>query len=115
MPRPDGQGIREGLSSTRPGDDTGEEHGTIGLHGVPEKQTKLPGRFAYRFSRRYGFELINYVRSADGEKLLARASVISAGRRHAACRCDVFAAGPETLCAAAQGAIVATASPEGAR
>jgi uncharacterized protein (TIGR00369 family) len=51
---------------------------------------------------------INYLRPADGEKLSARASVVSAGRGHAVCRCDVFAAGAdgdETLCAAAQGTI----------
>jgi uncharacterized protein (TIGR00369 family) len=61
---------------------------------------------------------INYVRPADGEKLSVRASVVSAGRRHAVCRCDVFAAdadGDETLCAAAQGTIASVAPPEKAR
>lgn len=61
---------------------------------------------------------INYPRPADGEALSARASVVSAGRRHAVCRCDVFAAGAdgsETLCAAAQGTIAVVVLPEEAR
>jgi uncharacterized protein (TIGR00369 family) len=61
---------------------------------------------------------INYLRPADGEKLSARASVVSAGKRHAVCRCTVFAPsadGDETLCAAAQGTIASVASPEEAR
>jgi uncharacterized protein (TIGR00369 family) len=51
---------------------------------------------------------INYLTPAVGEKLIARASVIHAGKRQAVCRCDVYAVqdGQETLCAAAQGTIV---------
>lgn len=50
---------------------------------------------------------INYVRPALGEKLVARATVVHAGRSQAVCRCDVFAVtdGTEKLCAAAQGTI----------
>lgn len=50
---------------------------------------------------------INYVRPAVGERLVARATVLSAGRTSAVARCDVFAirGGVETLCAAAQGTI----------
>lgn len=50
---------------------------------------------------------INYVRPAIGDKLVARASVVHAGRSQAVCRCDVFAVadGTEKLCAAAQGTI----------
>ena len=58
---------------------------------------------------------INYLKPARGSTLVARASVISAGRRQAVCRCDVFAAGAdgdETLCATAQGTIVSTAARE---
>lgn len=61
---------------------------------------------------------INYLRPARGRTLLARASVVHAGKRQAVCRCDVFAAsadGDETLCATAQGTIVSVASPEEAR
>ena len=61
---------------------------------------------------------INYLRPAGGERLSARALVVSAGRRHAVCRCDVFdvgADGEETLCAAAQGTIASVATPEEAR
>jgi uncharacterized protein (TIGR00369 family) len=61
---------------------------------------------------------INYLRPAAGKKLSARATVVSAGRGHAVCRCDVFAAGTdgsETLCAAAQGTIASVASSEEAR
>jgi uncharacterized protein (TIGR00369 family) len=50
---------------------------------------------------------INFVRPAIGQLLIARASVLSAGRSQAVCRCDVFAAaeGVEKLCAAAQGTV----------
>lgn len=61
---------------------------------------------------------INYLKPARGRMLVARASVVHAGRRQAVCRCDVFAAGAdgnETLCATAQGTIVSVASPEEAR
>lgn len=56
---------------------------------------------------------INYVRPAVGEKLIARASVVHAGKRQAVCRCDVFvrdAAGEEKLCAVSQGTIMAVVS-----
>jgi uncharacterized protein (TIGR00369 family) len=48
---------------------------------------------------------INYLRPAQGEWLIARATVIAAGRRQAVYRCDIFveAGGVEQLCATAQG------------
>jgi uncharacterized protein (TIGR00369 family) len=51
---------------------------------------------------------INYVRPAMGEWLVARATVVYAGRSQAVCRCDVFMtrSGEERLCATAQGTIV---------
>ena len=52
---------------------------------------------------------INYLKTAVGAKLIARATVIHAGRNQAVCRCDVFsvaAEGKENLCATAQGTIV---------
>ncbi len=51
---------------------------------------------------------INYVRPATGEKLVARARVLSSGRRQAVCHCDVFAIGngAEKLCAVAQGTVM---------
>ncbi len=51
---------------------------------------------------------INYVRPAVGERLIARAEALAAGRTQAVCRCDVFAVkdGEERLCAVAQGTIV---------
>lgn len=50
---------------------------------------------------------INYVRPATGERLVARATVLSAGKRQAVCECRVFAmdAGEERLVAVAQGTI----------
>ena len=50
---------------------------------------------------------INYLRPAQGDALLARASVIHAGKTQIVCRCDVFAVtGPEEkLCSTAQGTI----------
>ena len=52
---------------------------------------------------------INYLRPAVGDALIARASVLYAGKTQAVCRCDVFAVkdGNEKLCATAQGTIVA--------
>ena len=58
---------------------------------------------------------IDYLRPARGRMLVARASVVHAGRRRAVCRCDVLAAGTdgkETLCATAQGTIVSVAVRE---
>jgi uncharacterized protein (TIGR00369 family) len=57
---------------------------------------------------------INYLRPASGETLVARGSVVNAGRRQAVCRCEVFTTGAgrkETLCAAAQGSIVSVSAP----
>jgi uncharacterized protein (TIGR00369 family) len=57
---------------------------------------------------------INYLRPASGETLMARASVVHAGKRQAVCRCNVFAVGSggeETFCAAAQGTIASVAAP----
>lgn len=50
---------------------------------------------------------INYIRPARGEELVARASVVHAGKSHAVCQCQVFAVsgGEEVLCAVAQGTI----------
>ena len=50
---------------------------------------------------------INYLKPAIGERLVARASVLSSGRNFAVTRCEVYAVrdGHETLCAAAQGTI----------
>ena len=50
---------------------------------------------------------INYVRPAIGQRLIARAEAVYAGKAQAVCRCDVFVQvdGEEKLCAVAQGAI----------
>lgn len=50
---------------------------------------------------------INYLRPAIGERLIARASVLSAGKRQAVCQCEVFALanGEEKRVAVAQGTI----------
>ncbi|GAB2730322.1 PaaI family thioesterase [Melaminivora jejuensis] len=58
---------------------------------------------------------INYVRPAMGRQLVARASVVHAGRSQAVCRCDVYAvdaAGVEKLCAIAQGTIALMGAPK---
>ena len=51
---------------------------------------------------------INYLRPALGDALIARATVLYAGKTQAVCRCDVVAVkdGTEKLCATAQGTIV---------
>ena len=50
---------------------------------------------------------INYLRPAVGDALVARASVVHAGKNQAVCRCDIFAVSgdQEKLCATAQGTI----------
>ena len=50
---------------------------------------------------------INYLRPAVGDALVARASVVHAGKNQAVCRCDIFAVSgeEEKLCATAQGTI----------
>jgi uncharacterized protein (TIGR00369 family) len=50
---------------------------------------------------------INYLRPAIGEFIVARASVVHAGKNQAVCRCDVYVSekGVESLCATAQGTI----------
>ncbi|WP_301107221.1 PaaI family thioesterase [Sporosarcina sp.] len=54
---------------------------------------------------------INYLKPAVGDLLIARGSVISAGKRQAVCRCDVFIRNgtEEKMCATAQGTIVTVA------
>ena len=50
---------------------------------------------------------INFLRPAQGDFLIARATVVHGGRTQAVCRCDVFVSedGVERLCATAQGTI----------
>jgi len=50
---------------------------------------------------------INYVRPATGERAIARAAVVHAGKRQAVCRCDVFVrdGSDEKLVATALGTI----------
>lgn len=53
---------------------------------------------------------IGYLRPAQGARLRARAQVLHATRRQATCRCDLQVlddAGVPTLCAAAQGTVIA--------
>lgn len=54
---------------------------------------------------------INYLRPAVGERLIARAAIVSAGKTLAVTRCDVYALrdGAEVHCAAAQGTIARVA------
>lgn len=59
---------------------------------------------------------INYTKAAKGDTLVARARVESSGRQAAVCRCDLFSIaddGSETLCAVAQGTIMAPAAATG--
>ena len=53
---------------------------------------------------------INYLRPGVGDSLVAKATVIHAGKNQATCRCDVFAEkdGEAKLCATAQGTISKT-------
>lgn len=58
---------------------------------------------------------INYLRPAVGDCIVARATVVHAGKNQAVCRCDVYvtAEGAETLCATAQGTIARLGTPAG--
>ncbi|NBM16169.1 PaaI family thioesterase [Streptomyces sp. GC420] len=52
---------------------------------------------------------VSYLRPAMGRALLARATVVHAGRRQAVCRCDLVVVDgdePDTLCAVAQGTVL---------
>lgn len=57
---------------------------------------------------------INYVRPAKGEELVARASVVHAGKSQAVSQCQVFAVagGREVLCAVAQGTVTCLGQPK---
>jgi len=59
---------------------------------------------------------INYVRPAVGDFIVARASVLHAGKTQAVCRCDIYVSrdGKESLCAVAQGTIVKLGQPSAA-
>jgi len=56
---------------------------------------------------------INYLRPAIGDALVARASVVYAGKNQIVCRCDVYAltGGEEKICATAQGTIAPLGAP----
>jgi len=56
---------------------------------------------------------INYLRPGQGERLVARAEVLGAGKRQAVCTCKVYAVrdGAEVLIAAAQGTILTADVP----
>ncbi|QHY99161.1 Putative esterase [Streptomyces sp. S4.7] len=57
---------------------------------------------------------IQYMRPGTGRTLLARASVVHAGRRQATVRCDLFTVaddGTQTLCAVAQGTVLPVPKP----
>ncbi|KXO07779.1 MULTISPECIES: PaaI family thioesterase [Marinobacter] len=55
---------------------------------------------------------INYLRPAIGERLIARARVLSSGKRQAVCQCEIVATdnGEERMVAVAQGTITRVAS-----
>ena len=51
---------------------------------------------------------VNFLRPATGDRLIARAKALSAGRTMGVARCDIYAVsqGVEKLCAAAQGTVL---------
>ncbi|MFL6623428.1 MAG: PaaI family thioesterase [Sulfurifustis sp.] len=59
---------------------------------------------------------INYLRPAIGATIIARATVVYAGKNLAVCRCDVFVVDDagERLCAVAQGTISRLGGPKDA-
>jgi len=57
---------------------------------------------------------INYLRPAQGERLIARARAVHVGQSQSVCACEVFTVkdGTEKLCALAQGTIVRLSLPK---
>ncbi len=57
---------------------------------------------------------INFLQPARGESLVAKASLIHAGKNQAVCKCEVYAihSGDAVLCAVAQGTIATLSSPK---
>ncbi len=55
---------------------------------------------------------VSYVRPAKGQRLVARATVVSSTKRQAVCRCDVYSVDgtEEVLCATSLGTILAASS-----
>jgi len=56
---------------------------------------------------------MNYVRPAIGQRLIARANAVHAGKTQSVSRCEIFVVtdGQEKLCAVAQGTIAAMRNP----
>ncbi len=88
-----------------------QQHGFV--HGgvlsyLADNALTYAGGTALRVPVLTGEFKINFVRPADGDRLVARAEAVHVGRTQAVCRCEVFAgsAAGEKLCALAQGTIV---------
>jgi acyl-coenzyme A thioesterase PaaI-like protein len=87
------------------------------LNSFEPGNTKLELIIEDKHLQQHGFVLgdsvtsefkINYTRPAIGDKLLAEASVVAAGKRQAVCDCKIYAVEAEAkkLVAVAQGTIV---------
>ncbi|MEU7583786.1 PaaI family thioesterase [Streptomyces sp. NPDC041068] len=98
-------GIREELQQQN-----GFLHGGVLAYAADNSITFAAGTTLGPAVLTSGFS-IQYVRPATGAKLVARAVVAHTGRRQAVVRCELSTVGDdgtETLCAVAQGAVLAT-------
>ncbi|MFJ6824106.1 PaaI family thioesterase [Streptomyces niveus] len=88
-------------------------HGGVLAYAADNSMTFAAGSVLGPAVLTAGFS-IQYMRPGTGCTLVARASVVHAGRRQATVRCDLFTVaddGTETLCAVAQGTVLPVPKP----
>ena len=88
-------------------------HGGVLAYAADNSMTFAAGSVLGPAVLTAGFS-IQYMRPGTGRTLVARASVVHAGRRQATVRCDLFTVaddGTETLCAVAQGTVLPVPKP----
>ncbi|MET4922251.1 PaaI family thioesterase [Streptomyces sp. PSRA5] len=89
-------------------------HGGVLAYAADNSMTFAAGSVLGPAVLTAGFS-IQYMRPGTGRTLVARASVVHAGRRQATVRCDLFtvaADGTQTLCAVAQGTVLPVPKPD---
>lgn len=88
-------------------------HGGVLAYAADNSMTFAAGSVLGPAVLTAGFS-IQYMRPGTGRTLVARASVVHAGRRQATVRCDLFTVaddGTQTLCAVAQGTVLPVPKP----
>ena len=90
----------------------GFAHGGV-ISYLADNATTIAGAMALQAPAVTSEFKINYLRPGIGERLIARAECLHAGRSQAVCRCEVYTVsnGKEKLCAAAQATIALLPKP----